>query len=120
MTGSDTGSLLLLALALGAIVVVAGILFDWRGLMARGGELPLWSFLRLQGVARESVAEQVGERGLRVAEMRCAACGSQQECLHRVATGNAAPVADCPNAALFGQASGLTKESRSDGLKPAA
>ena len=76
MTDPDTGSLALLAFGLGAIVVLAGVLFDWRRLMERGKDLPLWAFLRHRGTRRDEVAACVGERALRLAEMRCAACGS--------------------------------------------
>ena len=121
MIDPDIGSLALLALGLGAIVVLAGVLFDWRRLMEHGEDLPLWAFLRHRGTRRDEVAACVGERALRLAEMRCAACGSMHECVERLAAGRVSPVADCPNAALFAQLpSGLTNDSRSDGLKPAA
>ena len=101
MAEVDTGTLILLVLALGAMVLLAGVFSDWRGLMESGKDLPFWSFLRRQGVRRDAIAAQIGERAIRQAEIRCAACGSRAACLARLESGADAPSADCPNAALF-------------------
>lgn len=72
-------------------------LAGWRELVGRGEHLPIWSFLKRQGVR----CERIGERSLRLAGMRCALCDSRRMCAARRAAGFASPVADCPNATLF-------------------
>jgi hypothetical protein len=103
MTEPDTGSLILLTLALGAVMVLASVFIDWRHVMQRAADLPLWSFLRRQGVGRDAIASQIGQRALQLAELRCAACGSRHMCAASLGSGSASPVADCPNAALFAE-----------------
>ena len=103
MAEPDTGTLIWLVLALGVVVVLGGVLIDWRHLMQRSEDLPLWAFLRRQGVGRDAMTAEIGERAVRLAEMRCAACGSRGTCLARLATDSASPAIDCPNAALFAE-----------------
>lgn len=109
MIEPDTLSVLLLILAMGVLVLVSGVVFDWRSATGYGTQLPLWVFLRRQGVHRDAVAARIGERALRRAEIRCAACGSRPACAARVASGAHSPAADCPNAALF--ADGLSRQA---------
>lgn len=101
MTQVDSVTLTVLVVALGALVVLGGVLVDWRGVMKSDRTLAIWGFLGRQGLSRETVAARVGQRALRIAEMRCATCSSQEDCARRLRAGEASPVADCPNVALF-------------------
>ena len=97
----DTSSLIALVVVLGALLLLAGVLIDWRTLMNGEQALAVWTFLARKGQSRDAVASLAGQRALRVAEMRCATCSSQEECARRIAAGAQTPVADCPNADLF-------------------
>ena len=101
MTEVDSVTLTVLVIALGALVILGGVLVDWRGVMKSDRTLAVWGFLGRQGFSREAVAARAGQRALRIAEMRCATCSSQEECAKRLAAGGDAPVADCPNLGLF-------------------
>lgn len=104
-------SLFLAAALAGALFAV---LPPWRRLMTRGADLPLWRFARRGGAGRDTVEDHIGTRAIREAELRCALCAAQDECEHRLAGGEAAPVPYCPNAAIF------TNDRRADGRNPAA
>lgn len=72
---------LLLAAALGGALIA--LLPEWRRLMS--GRLPIHQHLRPRA-----------QRPPFEAELRCALCAGRPECAKR-----AAPLDDCPNAALF-------------------
>jgi hypothetical protein len=97
----DTVTLAVLVVVLGALVVLGGVVVDWRGVMKSDQTLAVWGFLGRQGFSRETVAARAGQRALRIAEMRCATCSSQVECAKHLAAGADSPGADCPNLALF-------------------
>jgi hypothetical protein len=101
MAQVDSATLAVLVVVLGAVVLLAGVLVDWRGAMGKDTTLALWGFLARLGFTREAVAARAGQRGLRVAEMRCATCSSQDDCARRLADGADSPVEDCPNTSLF-------------------
>jgi hypothetical protein len=100
MTGLNLSVLLLAAVALGTLITLFLLVSDSRRLATARADL-LWAFLRRRGTRREALVARAGERAVRVAEMRCAACSSRGECLALLAEGAAAPGAGCPNAALF-------------------
>jgi hypothetical protein len=90
-----------------ALVVLGGILLivialRWRSALRAAPDLPLWRFLRREGIRRDDAADNVSAKALMQAELGCAVCGSRAECRARLAAGGAAvPPADCPNAPLF-------------------
>ena len=89
---------LFLAAALAGALLA--ILPFWRRLQ-RTADLPLWKFLRRDGVVRHFLVEDLGERAVREAELRCGVCAAQKECTHRLAREQTQPLAHCPNSALF-------------------
>jgi hypothetical protein len=95
MAELDFATLLTVIVVFGALVLLA----DARRLI--GAEPLVWAFLRRRGTRRAALAARLGERGVRTAELRCAACPSRRACAARLAAGATIPVADCPNAALF-------------------
>jgi len=101
MTEVDMVSLAVLVVILGSLLFLATVTIDWRAVMKDERTLAVWAFFKLQGQSQEDVASLAGQRALRVAEMRCATCSSQEECARRLAAGATTPVADCPNADLF-------------------
>lgn len=100
MHGLDLGALILFA-ALGAIIVLSGMLSDWLRIAGSEQELALWAFLAHKGVRRQRLAAQIGEQAVRLAELRCSLCLSQQACRKRLRSGAGSPVPDCPNADLL-------------------
>ena len=86
----DASTVVVLMVAAALAGALLGVLPEWRRMM--NGGLPIHKHLR---------------RGASVpleAELRCALCAGRQECARR-----AAPLPDCPNAALFRKdASGKT------------
>ena len=101
MAQVDTVTLTVLVVVLGCMVLLGGVLVDWRGAMRTNQSLAIWSFLERLGFSRDAIASRAGQRALRLAEMRCATCSSQEECAKRLAAGVNSPVEDCPNTALF-------------------
>src|SRR4051812_6531934 len=101
MTEVDIVSLTVLVVILGSLLFLATVTIDWRAAMKHEKTLAVWAFFQRRGQSREAVASLAGQRALRVAEMRCATCSSQEDCAKRLAAGAATPVADCPNADLF-------------------
>ncbi len=97
----DTFSLVLLALTLGTLVLLIRIAFRRRGAIEANDELPFWRFLRVLGVDSDKLWARAGQRGVHLAEMRCATCSSQEECAERRAAGVRTPASGCPNEALF-------------------
>jgi hypothetical protein len=100
MTSPDLSILLLTIVALGTLIMLFTLVTDSRRLARARADL-LWAFLRRRGTRRDALVAQTGERAVRVAEMRCAACPTRGECLALLAEGASTPLADCPNAALF-------------------
>jgi hypothetical protein len=100
MTEYDFSLLVLAVVVLGTLITLFGVVGDSRRLATARADL-LWAFLRRRGTRREALVARNGERAVRIAEMRCAACSSRGECLALLAEGAATPAADCPNAALF-------------------
>lgn len=96
----NVATLLFLGIALATLITLFVLVGDSRRLTRARADMLLWAFLRRRGVRREALVAKIGERGARVAEMRCAACGSRIECAERLAQGTTTPVADCPNAEL--------------------
>jgi hypothetical protein len=86
----DAPAVIVLMLAAALAGALLGVLPEWRRMM--NGGLPIHKHLRRAA----SVPLE--------AELRCALCAGRQECARR-----AAPLPDCPNAALFRKdASGKT------------
>lgn len=96
----NVSTLILALVALGALVMLFALAAESRRLATARADL-LWAFLRRRGVRRDALVSRTGERAVRLAEMRCAACSSRGECLALLAEGGAAPAPGCPNGALF-------------------
>jgi hypothetical protein len=84
------------------LIVAAGLAWffalpEWRRLRAPQ-RLELHEFFRRQGCEPQA---KLGMPATRVAELRCAACATAEDCRHRLAAGAAAPPKDCPNDWLF-------------------
>lgn len=103
MAQLDVVTLLLAAVALSALIMIFFLAAESRRLASARADL-LWAFLRRRGVRRDALVARTGERAVRLAEMRCAACSSRGECLALLADGASAPAADCPNGLLFDRA----------------
>lgn len=87
----DASTVIVLMLAAALAGALLGLLPEWRRMM--NGGLPIHRHLRRAGASAAFEAE-----------LRCALCAGRQECARR-----AAPLPDCPNAALFRKdASGKT------------
>jgi Family of unknown function (DUF6455) len=110
----DYATVVALLIAAALAGALAAVLPSWRRLMTRGADLPFWKFTRRSGVGREALENDLGAKAVREAELRCSVCAAQEECEHRLAGKDAAPVSYCPNAALF------TNDKRSAGRNPAA
>jgi hypothetical protein len=98
----DTSELVVTAIvaALGAVLLV--IALRWRRMIAEGPGLPLWRFLRREGITRDDAADAVSAKAVKQAELACSVCGSRQECRGQLLTGKTAvPPANCPNRRLF-------------------
>ena len=93
-----------LLIALGAIAgmgLIAAAL-PWRRMLRQGPGLPLWQFLRREGITRSDVKDSISAKSVKQAELACAVCGSKEICRVHLATGpDAMPPANCPNAPLF-------------------
>jgi hypothetical protein len=90
--------------ALGAIlgVLLIAIAVLWRRMIVKNPGLPMWRFLRREGITRADAANTVSGKTVKQAELSCSVCGSREECLARLAAGNATlPPANCSNARLF-------------------
>jgi hypothetical protein len=86
----DASTVIVLMLAAALAGALLGVLPEWRRLM--NGGLPIHKHLRRGASAPFE------------AELRCALCAGRQECAQQ-----AAPLADCPNAALFRKDASGTK-----------
>jgi hypothetical protein len=105
MPGLDLSTALFAVVVAAALVALFSIAADSRRLARARADL-LWAFQRRRGTRREALVARIGERAVRLAEMRCTSCSSRGECLALLAEGAASPVADCPNAALFPSSGG--------------
>ena len=98
----DTSEIIVAALVVVGAVVLVVIALRWRRAIAEGPGLPLWGFLRRQGITRDDAADNVTAKAVMQAELGCAVCGSRAQCRARLAAGDdAVPPANCPNAPLF-------------------
>ncbi len=104
MISLDASALFALIFAAVLAGLLLGVLPPWRRLMSGGAELPIWKFLLNQGIRRADAEEEIGQRALRQAELRCFVCNARRECVRRLAAGAATPARDCPNAGLFPRA----------------
>ena len=98
----DTSELIVIAIvaALGAVLLVIAV--RWRRMVAESPGLPLWGFLRREGITRDDAANAVSAKAVMQAELACSVCGSRAECRARLAAGSdAVPPANCPNAPLY-------------------
>ena len=93
-------TLLVALIALASLIALFVLVADSRRLAMARADL-LWAFLRRRGLRRDALVGRIGERPVRVAEMRCASCASRGDCLALLADGSTAPAPGCPNAALF-------------------
>ena len=93
-------ALLVALVALASLIALFVLVADSRRLATARADL-LWAFLRRRGLRREALVARIGERPVRVAEMRCASCASRGDCLASLADGAAKPPDDCPNIPLF-------------------
>jgi hypothetical protein len=97
-----TSELLVIAIgaALGVVLVVVAL--RWRRVAKEGPALPLWGFLRREGITPGDAADNTSATALMHAEMSCSVCGSRTECRARLAAGgDAVPPPNCPNAVLL-------------------
>jgi hypothetical protein len=104
-----------LVLALGAVsgALLLAIAVLWRRMIAESASLPLWHFLRREGILPEDAASAVSAKTVKQAELACSVCGSRQECRGLLsAAGAAMPPANCPNARLFREFNLWTNRSR--------
>jgi hypothetical protein len=98
----DNNETLLIALGATIGVVLIVIAFVWRRMIDGGPGLPLWRFLRHDGISRDDAANFVSRDVVKHAELACTVCGSREECRARLAAGDGAvPPANCPNARLL-------------------
>jgi hypothetical protein len=98
----DSNGLLLIGLVAVAGVALFAIAVPWRRMLRHAPRLPLWEFLRREGIARGDAADTINAQAMKQAELGCAVCGSRELCLVRLAAGGeAVPPANCPNAPLF-------------------
>ena len=98
----DTNEMLVAALAAVGGIVLIVIALRWRSALAEAPGLPLWHFLRREGITRDDAADNVSAKALMQAELGCSVCGSRAECRARLSAGGATvPPANCPNAPLF-------------------
>lgn len=90
-----------------ALVATSGVLLlatavAWRRMVTENPGLPIWRFLRREGISRDDAADTLSGKAVMQAELSCAVCGSREECRARLAVrGAAVPPANCPNARLF-------------------
>lgn len=89
-----------------ALVATSGVLLlatviAWQRLISGSPSLPIWRFLRRQGITRDDTAHTLSGKAVMQAELSCTLCGSRRQCLERLDAGAAAPLAYCPNARLF-------------------
>ncbi len=101
MAELNVSALVLAVVVLGTLVMLFALVGESRRMAHEGPNLPLWMFLRRRGQRRDAVIDRMGERAVRVMELRCSSCGSRADCLERLAQGTAKPPADCPNATWF-------------------
>lgn len=94
-------ALVLAVFVLGTLITLFALVGDSRRLAHEGPNLPLWMFLRRRGQRRDATIDRMGDRAVRVMEMRCSSCGSRRACMARLAEGSSEPPPDCPNAPLF-------------------
>lgn len=85
----DLSTVIVLMLAAALAGALLGVLPEWRRLT--GGGLPIHRHLGTDDLPLE-------------AELRCALCSGRERCARR-----AAPLEDCPNAALFRKGASRTK-----------
>lgn len=98
----DTSELVVAVLVVVGAIVLVVIALRWRGMIAEGPGLPLWRFLRREGITRDDAADNISAKTMMRAELGCAVCGSRAECRARLAAGgDAVPPANCPNAPLL-------------------
>lgn len=98
----DAKDVLLIAIGamLGAGLPVIALV--WRRMGRENPGLPLWKFLRREGILPEDAADAVNAQALQNAELACTACGSRRECRGLLSTEETvAPPANCPNRRLF-------------------
>jgi hypothetical protein len=98
----DAGETLLIGsgVALGVLLVVVAL--RWRRVAREGPALPLWGFLRHEGITRGDAADNTSATAVMQAELSCSVCSSRAECRARLATRrDAVPPANCPNAVLL-------------------
>ncbi|HEX4926412.1 MAG TPA: DUF6455 family protein [Burkholderiales bacterium] len=96
----DIPTVVLALVALASLIALFVLVADSRRLASAGADL-LWAFQRRRGAGRNALVGRMGERAVRVAEMRCAQCSSRGDCLALLAEGASAPPADCPNGSFF-------------------
>ncbi len=98
----DTNEMIVAVLGAVTGVVLIAIALRWRRMIVEGPGLPLWRFLRRDGIARDDAADFVSRDAIKHGEMLCTVCGSKEECRARLAAGgDTAPPANCPNARLL-------------------
>jgi hypothetical protein len=97
----DTNEMLIVALGAVCATVLVVIAIVWRRMITGGSGLPLWGFLRREGIARDDAADFVSRDAIKHGEMLCTVCGSREECRARLAAGNVVAPENCPNARLL-------------------
>jgi hypothetical protein len=96
------GEALAIALVATSGVLVLATAIAWRRAISESPGLPIWRFLRHEGITRDDAADTLSGHMMMQAELRCAVCGNGEECRARLTAGGAAaPPVNCPNARLF-------------------
>lgn len=94
----------LTAAVLGAVLaaVLLAVGLRWRRTFREGSGLPIWGFMRLEGITRDDAADNTSVTAVMHAELSCSVCGSRAECRARLAAGGGAvPPPNCPNAVIL-------------------
>ena len=88
-------------IAISAVLLLATAI-TWRRMARENPGLPIWRFLRREGITRDDAADTLSGKAVMQAELSCAVCSSREECRARLAVrGAALAPANCPNARLF-------------------
>jgi len=92
---------LVLALVLTSGVLLLAVATVWRCVFSESPSLPMWRFLRRNGIARDDAVEALSGSRVMQAELSCTLCDGGRQCLERLAAGATVPLEHCPNARFF-------------------
>ncbi len=93
---------LVVALVATSAVLLLATAIAWRRMLRENPGLPIWRFLRREGITRDDAADTLSGKALMQAHLSCTVCDSREECRARLAARSAAvPPANCPNVRFF-------------------